>query len=45
MEEDFFLKKMRGVKPFNKDNQSTIVKNKKKDKTTTTNKTPRIINK
>ncbi len=43
MEEDFFLKKMRGVKPFNKDNQSTIIKNKKKDKTTT-NRTPGIIN-
>ena len=50
MEEDFFLKNMRGVKPFNKNKKNTIYKKKEnkiintdnyKNKTTTTKTIPK----
>ena len=46
MEEDFFLKKMRGVKTFKKDEQPSTTKKNTKDKTTLTkNKEPKILKK
>ena len=46
MEDDLFLKKMRGVKPFKKDEQSNTTKNKLKvKKIITKNKTPKTTNK
>ena len=46
MEDDLFLKKMRGVKPFKKDEQPNTTKNKLKEKKIIIkNKTPKTPNK